>query len=116
MITLPKPVGVNALYKISCRSGHAVMYKSPAALTWIEEAGYILNAQYKKKHKGDVELTLKVFYCGLYDVDSSLKIVLDLIQAHGIVDNDKQVKRLTIEKFPVHHRDEQKLEIKINEL
>lgn len=114
MITLPKPPGVNALYKITCRNGYPSMYKSAEGKNWIEESGYKLKSQWKKKTlKGDVSLYIKVYFCGRLDIDSCLKALLDLFQEMKVVENDSQFNFIQVEKMKVAHKSMQKVEIEI---
>jgi Holliday junction resolvase RusA-like endonuclease len=114
LITLPKPPGVNALYKITCRNGYPNIYKSAEGKAWIEEAGYKLKAQYRKKlTEDDISLYIKVYFCGRFDIDSCLKALLDLFQEMEIVKNDSQFGFLQIEKIRVPHRIDERVEIEL---
>jgi len=113
-ISLPKPPGINALYKITCRNGYPSIYKSAEGKAWIEEAGYKLKGQYKRATtEEDMALYIKVFYCGRFDIDSCLKALLDLFQEMGVVKNDSQFNFLQIEKIRVAHRTDEKVEIEL---
>lgn len=61
---------------------------------WREEAGWMLRAARPKGVHGRVrvELTVSNEYGG--DLDNCIKAVLDVLQAVGIVVNDRQVKVL----------------------
>lgn len=113
-IKLPKPPGVNALYKITCRNGYPSMYKSAEGKAWIEEAGYKLKSQYKRATtEENIALYIKVYYCGRFDIDSCLKALLDLFQLMEVVKNDSQFNFLQIEKIKVPHRTDEKVEIEL---
>ena len=113
-IKLPKPPGVNALYKITCRNGFPSMYKSAEGKAWIEEAGYKLKTQYKKATtKENMALYIKVFYCGRFDIDSCLKALLDLFQSMKVVEDDHQINFIQVEKIKVPHRTDERVEIEV---
>lgn len=114
IILLPKPPGVNALYKITCRNGYPSMYKSAEGKAWIEEASYKLKSQYKRATTTEnMALYIKVHYCGRFDIDSCLKALLDLFQEMKVVENDSQFNFLQIEKIRVAHRADEKVEIEL---
>ena len=116
IITLPKPPGINALYKITCRNGYPNMYKSAEGKAWIELAGYKLKSQWKKKTiTSNVSLYIKVYYCGRFDIDACLKALLDLFELMKVVENDSQIDFLQIEKVKVAHRTDEKVEIELEE-
>lgn len=45
---------------------------------------------------GEVELNIAAY--GAFDADNALKIILDSLQDAGIVKNDRQVRKITIER------------------
>ena len=98
IIYLPWPVSTNSMY----RSIHGRSILSKPARAWTTEAGKRLVAQKPKSIKGPVRLSLVL--CAptrrAYDLDNHVKIVLDLLVAHGVIedDNNRIVKRLEVEE------------------
>ena len=111
MITLPKPTSLNLLYGTNRFGGKYITNEGRA---WKEEAGYKLKAQWKKKTiEKDVGLYIKVYYCGKYDIDNCLKILLDLFSDMQVYKDDRQITFLQIEKIRVPHRINQKIEVEV---
>lgn len=118
-LILPKPTALNQLYKITCRSGYARMYLSPKGEAWFEEAGWAIKTQLKEWVTIDkeVELYVRLYYSGIIDVDAINKALLDLLgKRMKIIEDDKLVRKLTIEKVHVAHRKNQYVEVIINEI
>ena len=112
IITLPKPPSVNHLYG---RNKWGGVYIKAEGKTWIEEAGYIIKSQWKRKPLiGDVALYIKYYYCGTWDWDNGNKILSDLLAKMGVYNNDKQVNFAQIETIKVPHRTDEKVEIEIS--
>jgi Holliday junction resolvase RusA-like endonuclease len=112
VITLRKPTSLNSLYGYN---RYGSVYMTDEGKTWKQEATYTLRSQCKLRTDGDISLYLKYYVCGLSDIDAPLKILLDSIEASGIIKNDKQITFLQIEKVKVTTRKEQKIEIEIEE-
>lgn len=111
---LPKPPGINALYKITCRNGYPTMYKSAEGKAWLEEAGYAIKRQFKGKLiVSDVSLYVQVFYFKQFDIDSCLKPLLDLFQTMQIIKNDSQVVFLQVEKIKVDKKEKEKVIVEL---
>ena len=111
VITLPFPPSVNSMYR---HNGNHT-YITAKGQQWIVEAGYKLDLQYRHKKAivGDVSLYLKLYTCGRKDIDNFSKATLDLFTKHGIWEDDSKIVFLQIEKIPVKHRVDQKVEIEI---
>ena len=112
VITLPFPPSVNSMYRHN--GNHTYITKK--GQEWIGEAGYKLNLQYSHKRAivGDISLYLKLYTCGRKDIDNFNKSLLDLFTSHGVWEDDSQIVFLQIEKIPVNHRVDQKVEIEID--
>jgi Holliday junction resolvase RusA-like endonuclease len=84
-IQLPMPISVNALY---VRARGRRPFLNPKYRAWKEEAGWMLQSQRPKPIKGHYHLTIAV-PPSRGDVDNRAKAVGDLLQAHGVVENDR---------------------------
>jgi crossover junction endodeoxyribonuclease RusA len=94
-ITLPVPPSVNNLF--NNRKGGR--YKTAAYEEWIELSGWELLGQRARSVRGTavaVEIYLPWKLRG--DIDNRAKPVLDLLVKHGIIDDDRKVDRLVIER------------------
>lgn len=81
-VDLPLPTSTNSLYR---RAGRRVV-KSGEYKAWIKEAGLRLNTQHPASIKGPVTITITVG--GRVDIDNRVKSILDLLRAHGVIEND----------------------------
>ena len=96
---LSLPPSINATYKTN-RFGS--FYKSKEAKDWEIEAGYQIIAQKPLQNlTGDVKVTICMMFARDRDVDSSLKVILDLLQKQNIYLNDSQVMDLHVLKIKV---------------
>jgi Holliday junction resolvase RusA-like endonuclease len=100
-LNLPPPVSVNDLWKPVKRGAHASMVRSPQYLSWLTEAGYMLNSQRPGMVEGPYALTIKVTGASKIDLGNVEKSVSDLLQAHGVIENDKFAQKITIERAAV---------------
>ena len=99
IFNLPIPTGVNATYK----TGNGNFYKSEAAREWEKEALYQLMEQHvnTKPIVGlPVYIGLEFFFKRDRDIDSCVKILLDLLQGR-LYENDKQIEHLNVKKYKV---------------
>ena len=87
-LELPIPPSVNALW----RFGGGKVYRSAEYVAWIEAAGWELKTQKPINIPSPVAVRLKG---GLpekpRDLDNVAKAALDLLQAHGVIENDVAV-------------------------
>lgn len=94
------PPTVNHLYR-SMRNG--ARYKTTEGRKW-QEGVTLLFALRKRRplpFAGDVMLEIR-FYPGdnrAWDVDNRVKALQDCLAPAGIIKNDKQVKKLVVERF-----------------
>lgn len=111
MIKISLPPSINATYK---RNGRNI-YKSEEAKTWERLAGYELMAQKPPRNlTGAIYVGIEMFFVRDRDVDSSTKILLDLLQKQGIYKNDSQVTHLNVKKYRVE-KGEQRCEIEVHQ-
>lgn len=115
IITLPKPITVNKLYRYTCRGGFPSHYTSQEGKDWFEEAGYLLKSQWKKRTpiEDEVSVYMKLYICGRYDIDNGNKALFDLLVKQGVLKDDSQITFLQIEKIKVKHKEGQKVEVEI---
>ena len=92
---LPLPISVNRLW--ANRKGGRRRC-SDAYAAWKAEAGARIMMKRPGRVAGgfDADLVISTAWGG--DADNGLKCVLDALQAHGVIDNDGLVRRITIER------------------
>lgn len=113
-ITLPKPPSVNNYWKYVFLRGKPRVYISKNGQDWIEEAGWRLKSQWRKKTiKGPISLYIKLYFCGRYDIDNGNKALFDLLTKMKVIEDDDQIDFLQIEKIKVKHRKDEKVELEI---
>lgn len=97
LVRLPVPPSTNNLF-VNKKVGGRML--SPAYAAWRKEAGWLLNiARLTPFEKMPVQFSLWVpRKPASRDIDNFAKGALDLFVAHGIIADDKQVERLTIER------------------
>lgn len=97
IIRLPVPPSVNNLFVNKKVGGRFI---SPAYKAWCTEAGWKLNLARVVPFCGElVEISLTVpRKPASRDIDNFSKGPLDLLVAHSIINDDKQVERLTISR------------------
>ena len=96
-IRLPAPPSTNNLF-INVRNGGRIL--SPAYRSWRNHAGTLLNlARVQPFGTALVQIGLMVpRKPASRDIDNFSKAPIDLLVAHAIIADDKQVERLTIER------------------
>lgn len=96
-ITLPSPISTNALWRpVKTKSG-ARMTKTPDYRAWKVAAGWELKAQKPGKVAGYYGLRIQVEDGLRIDLGNCEKAVSDLLQEHGVIENDKLCRRIEIE-------------------
>lgn len=100
LIRLPIAPSVNAMYANNTKANNGRgRYKTDAYSSWKTEAGWILNqARVAPLGKMKVQLELSVNDAMKGDIDNRIKAVQDLLVTHRLIDDDKQVWRVSIEK------------------
>jgi crossover junction endodeoxyribonuclease RusA len=97
-IQLPAPISTNRLWVPIRRGSSVSVVKSKDYLAWISEAGYKLNAQRPGMVLGHFALHLWVGRAHKIDLDNAVKATLDLLQNHGIVENDRLCVSLRVKR------------------
>lgn len=97
-IRLPLPPSVNAMYVNVVGRGRR---KSGVYKAWVRTAGTLLNIQRPAKVSGPYEIEIRVPLKMRGDADNRIKPLLDLLVAHGVTDDDKHAKRVSISRADV---------------
>lgn len=98
-MTVDLPPAINRMYKTTRQGG---FYKTQEAKTWETTAGYqIMQQKPLRDLTGDIYVGIEMFFSRDRDVDSSVKVVLDLLQKQSIYVNDSQVVHLNVKKYKV---------------
>lgn len=114
-VTLDHPPGVNRLWRYARIGAGVRVYKTVAAREWENEAMLALRAAGVRALPPGawwLALSCALHTCRL-DADAPLKIVLDVVAAALAVD-DRHVGSLAAQKIPVHHRGDQRLELRLS--
>lgn len=96
-LDLPRPISTNALW----RPRPGGICKTQAYRNWITEAGLVLNTQNPGRVDGPFAVTIRVTKSWRGDLDNCIKSCLDLLQAHGVISNDKHAEMLTVKRADV---------------
>lgn len=88
-----KPLSVN-------RAWQGRRYKTPEYASWSDSAAWILKANRLETLEGPVSLTVRWFMktAEMSDIDNPLKVLLDAIVRAGLIKDDRQIFKLTVEK------------------
>lgn len=95
-ITLPEPPSWNALYRIGLKR----VYKSREYTNWIQRAVAWGMAQKVPAIEGYVAVEYIVPQNRRRDLDNYLKPLNDCLQTIGVLANDQQIRRITIQEEP----------------
>ena len=98
VLDLPPSVSTNCLWYPVIIKGKAQLVKSATYKAWIAEAGYALNTQRPGKVEGPYVLTILLPDSSKLDADNSVKCVSDLLQAHGVIVNDKLAREVRVKR------------------
>ena len=92
-ISLPLPPSANGIWRVG-RSG---VHRSARYRSWQVDAGWELKAQRPGRVEGPVEVTINAGRPDnrRRDADNLCKGLLDLLQAHKVIENDSKVVRVT---------------------
>jgi Holliday junction resolvase RusA-like endonuclease len=94
-LNLPIPPSVNRLWRVSGRRVH----RSARYVAWQRSAGWELQVQKPAPFPADATIGLNI-RAGMTskrrDIDNLAKAICDLMQAHGVIDNDAAVKDLRL--------------------
>lgn len=95
-VTLPLPPTTNHSY----RSGKSGWYKVREAREWEDEAiGTIRRAWKRKTLECPVYVSIVQFIKFRRDIDGGVKIVNDVLQKAGVIENDTQVVHMNLQKY-----------------
>lgn len=94
-LSLPAPLSTNNLF-LNVKGGGRSRIKSQRYRAWLTEAGLLLNLQRPGRVEGNYELRITVSSKCRLDIDNSVKCVSDLLQAHGVVTNDRMCRSLKV--------------------
>jgi Holliday junction resolvase RusA-like endonuclease len=97
-LNLPFPPSVNALW----RKGRTGMYRSPSYMTWLNSAGYMLNAQHPGCIDGNyaIRIDLERKDNKRRDCDNFIKACSDLLITHGVITDDSLAEMVTVRWSP----------------
>ena len=93
-ITLPRPLSTTDLWKP--RPGGGIM-KTPAYKAWISECGYALLTQRPGRIDGTYSIKITVQDGLKIDLGNVEKSCSDLLEHHGVIENDRLCRRLECE-------------------
>lgn len=82
---LPLPISTNALFFNLPRGGRA---KTDKYKKWIADARWSLLSQRARPVTGQVNLQILVSEKSKIDIDNALKSAIDVLVAHGVLEND----------------------------
>lgn len=75
------------------------MYKDRNVVAWEQEAGWIIKTKWREAPlTGNVRVQIGLFYKFDRDIDSSLKLVLDVMAKCGVYVDDRQITSLFVTK------------------
>jgi Holliday junction resolvase RusA-like endonuclease len=99
-------------------------FKTPKYKSWRSDFGCLVYPQLQKLKKNKIEFPLKnfieidyefyIYSFKKYDVDNFIKTTSDALTECGIIEDDRFVKRYSIEKFPLSELDKPHIEIMIS--
>ncbi len=102
---LSVPPSTNALYMTDRKANRR--FKTPKYTKWQTQAGWELMGQKPRPTQGDVTVEIRVaeeeviFKNGSKkrDLDNMLKALLDLLVLHRVIEDDRYIKKLSIERW-----------------
>jgi Holliday junction resolvase RusA-like endonuclease len=116
MITLQgQPQSTNHVWKSTCRGGYAVVYISARGRELKDQYRLEVRHQWKGKERlqGELRAEMKLYFRDkrARDIDNYCKLVLDSMN-EIVYNDDKQIRKLTIEKFL--DRDNPRVEVEVS--
>lgn len=109
-LTIPKPPSVNNLYGLH---GH-IKYMTKRGKEWFETAGWTIREQTTiGKPLARCKIGVIAHIMDQSDLDNLLKATQDLLTHMGIIEDDKYIMDIHMQKVIVKHRKEEKLEVEI---
>ncbi len=95
MLDLPRPISVNRLWRTTKGGG---WYPSAEYKAWKDEVGLIANANRIGCVSGPFAATIRIKARWRGDIDNVAKGLLDVLQALGVIQNDKLAQKIVIER------------------
>jgi crossover junction endodeoxyribonuclease RusA len=93
IVLLPMPPSTNNLFINIPKRGRVPSSQYKA---WKNAAGLTLNIQRPEKFTGAVDVRVGIPKRTRGDIDNRVKALLDLLVAHGVIEDDKHVQNLTV--------------------
>ena len=99
-LSLPVAIPVNRLHRTIVRPNarFATLIKSEQYREWLINAGTQLELQKPARVEGYFGLSVGIPSTSRGDLDGYLKATLDLLQTHGVIENDRLCQRIIIQK------------------
>lgn len=97
-LDLPRPISANDLWRPLVGGG---LIKTKQYKAWLKEAGLVLMTQRPGMVEGPYCITIRVTRSWKGDLDNAAKATSDLLQAHGVISNDRLAQRVIIERSDV---------------
>jgi len=94
-LTLPLCPSTNELFANKPRVGRV---KSERYRTWLQAAGWDVNAARLTPINGPVAVTIALPIGDRADIDNRSKAALDLLVQHALIEDDKHVQALTLRR------------------
>jgi Holliday junction resolvase RusA-like endonuclease len=103
---------LNATYRFA----NKIMYKTIQAKAWEQEAGWLIKKEIKANAplSGPLNVSLVLHLKRDRDIDSSQKLLFDVLEKMGVMVNDKQIEELQVFKFK--DKDNPRLEVTVTKL
>lgn len=93
-IDLPRPPSVNNLFRNVPGKGRV---KTSDYRSWLQQAGWLIKAQRPGKVEGEYKLLVLIGPTKA-DIGNLEKALSDLLQAHGVIENDRLSQGILLER------------------
>ncbi len=97
-LRLPPPISTNALHRAVKIGNRIANIKSAEYRKWVEAAGWELQGQRPGKIVGPFACYITVPRKCRIDLDNCFKALLDLLQLHKVIENDRLATELRIKR------------------
>jgi Holliday junction resolvase RusA-like endonuclease len=100
-IILLKPPSINHIYGYTSRGGFARSYITKEGQIWFAKAIEDITRQNRRKIpiESELEVSIDLYTARRQDVDNIIKPILDALAKAGVMKNDAQIYRVSVEKF-----------------
>lgn len=98
MIVLDLPLGPSTNNLFGHRPGQPGRFPTARYKTWLQAAGWDVQAAQARKIEGDVAVCIHIPFDYRADADNRIKAPLDLLVRHGLIDDDRHVIDLRVVK------------------